>query len=268
VVKTKLSNLFYSCLPFLALVLLWQTCTFLVGPNRCPGIVQTASVFIGSLFHEPIIEAQGGGSSGIYPHILATLTGFLRGLLLGGAAGFVIAFLMNQMKVIANLFEPSLEFFRALPPLLVIPFAIILCRSNDVLECFTVAIYSAFSVCVYTLNALKNVAPNFGYLATLLGAGRLRSLFDVQLPAIMPELLGGLRVTAALSLGIAVVVEYLAAPAGLGRVMKFAISYSRIDLIMASVIWVILIAVGVDFVIAVIFHIMLRWVKRGELHAL
>jgi NitT/TauT family transport system permease protein/taurine transport system permease protein len=164
--------------------------------------------------------------------------------------------------MLSKLLEPALEFFRALPPLLVIPFAILLCKSNGTLECFTVALYSAFSMAVYTLSFVKNIAPNYQHLSKLLGASAFRRIFDVQIPAIMPELLSAFRVTAPLSLGIAVVVEYLASPAGLGRVMKFAISYARGDLIMVSVIWVICIAVAVDFLINLSFSQILKWSER------
>jgi ABC-type nitrate/sulfonate/bicarbonate transport system permease component len=240
----------------------WQSCSVIVGANRCPGIFQTLTTLVQSLFQEPIIEAQGGGSDGFCPHLLATIAGFSGGFTGGIIIGYLVALAMAQFKPLSLLIEPALEFFRALPPLLVIPFAILLCKSNDSLQAFTVGIYSAFSICVYTLNAIANIPPNYLDLAKLLGAPRLRSVLDVQVPAIMPELLGALRVTAALSLGISVVVEYMAAPQGLGRVMKFAISYSRIDLIMVSAIWVVLIALLVDAAISLIFKLSLHWTKR------
>jgi|SRR5277367_1737148 len=264
----KFESLSYSILPFFVLAAIWEVGAFIAGPSRFPDIAQTFGTVADSLFKEPIIEAQGGGASGFYPHLLATLCGFAGGLFGGVLVGFVMALVIAQSKNLSYLIEPALEFFRALPPLLVIPFAILLCKSNGALQGFTVSIYAAFAVCVYTLNAVRNIAPNYSSLARLLGAGRLRTVLDVQIPAIMPELLGALRVTAALSLGISVVVEYLAAPQGIGRVMKFAISYSRVDLIMAGVIWVILIAIAVDFLISIIFDYILRWSRRGRVGTL
>lgn len=254
----------YSCFPFVALAAFWQICAIAVGPDKCPGIDQTLVTMCNSLFHEPIIEAQGGGANGFSPHILATLAGFTSGIACGIGAGFLTTLCMTQFKPLLYLLEPCLEFFRVLPPLLVIPFAIILCGSqHNTLECFTVGIYSAFSMAIYTLNALKNIPPNYKHLARLLGANWLRSTVDVHIPAIMPEVLGAVRVTATISLGIAVVVEYLAAPQGIGRVMKFAISYSRLDLIMVGVVWVVLFALAVDIIIAVVFRSLLKW-SRGS----
>jgi ABC-type nitrate/sulfonate/bicarbonate transport system permease component len=261
-IKAKASSLLHSSAPFLFLVAVWQIGAIVAGPQRCPDIGQTVTVFFETLFHDPIIEAQGGGSGGFVPHVIGTFLGVLGGFTGGAMAGFVLALCMVQFRILTHLLEPALEFGRALPPLLVIPFAILLCKSNDALQGFTVAVYASFSICIYTLNAVRNIAPNYLYLAKLLGASKLRSVFDVQIPAVMPEVLGALRVTAPLSLGICVVVEYLAAAHGLGRVMKFAISYSRVDLIMVSIVWVILIGLVIDLGIASIFSFTLRWTRR------
>jgi ABC-type proline/glycine betaine transport system permease subunit len=57
----------------------------------------------------------------------------------------------------------------------------------------------------------------------------------------------------------------MSAPQGIGRVMKFAISYSRIDLVMVSAIWVILIALFVDTVISQLFRLSVRWAQRQRI---
>lgn len=261
-IAPSLSSAFYSLLPFAMIAVVWELSAAALGPTRCPGMGLTFSRLIESFLYEPIIEAQGGGSNGFAPHLGATLAGFSSGFVGGSSFGFLAALIMVQFRKLLLLVEPALEFLRALPPLLVVPFAVVLCRSNDVLEAVTISAYSMFSVCVYTLNSLGNLPPSYTQLASLLGARQPRLTMDVQIPAVMPELVGGLRVTAALSLGIAVVVEYLAVPQGLGRVMKYAISYSRIDLIVVATIWVILLALIFDTILSVVFRIVLRWTRR------
>jgi NitT/TauT family transport system permease protein len=83
------------------------------------------------------------------------------------------------------------------------------------------------------------------------------------MPAILPELLGAMRVTVVTSIGIAVVVEYLAMPAGVGRVMKFAASFSRIDLLMVGIIWAVIITLFVDAIISLLSRHFLRWRPTG-----
>jgi ABC-type nitrate/sulfonate/bicarbonate transport system permease component len=252
-------------LPVFYVIGCWELCSLLLGTQRLPDIWQTICTWAGSFLSDPIISAQGGGEHGFCPHVLATVQNFLRGFLGGITAGFLVAIVIAQKPLLLYSLQPVLEFLRVLPPLLVIPFMLLFFQSSEALVAFTVAVYTAFSTFVYTLNALQNIRPNYVWLAHFLGAGRVRTITDVQIPAVMPELLGGLRVVAALGLGIAVVVEYMAAPMGIGRVMKYALSYSRIDLIMVGTIWVVLIAFCVDSVIQLIFKFILRWTERHNI---
>jgi len=256
---------FRSVLPILYVAALWELGAFLLGPQRLPDILQTINTFISSFSSDPIISAQGGGEQGFYPHVVATVTNFFGGFLIGVGGGFLIAVLMAQNPVLLYLLQPVLGFLRVLPPLLVIPFMILFFQSSEALVAFTVAAYSSFSVCVYTLNALRNIPSNYLSLARFLGANRLRAIIDVQIPAVMPELLGGMRVVAALGLGISVVVEFMAAPMGIGRVMKYALSYSRVDLILVATIWVVLIAFSVDAIIQFVFSMVLKWTVRDKI---
>jgi ABC-type nitrate/sulfonate/bicarbonate transport system permease component len=220
---------------------------------------------ISSFLGDPIIAAQGGGEHGYLPHIVATIVNFLSGFIPGATGGFLLALAMAQYPRMLFVIEPILEFIRALPPLLVIPFALLFFQSGDALIAVTVGAYSAFSVCVYTLNALRNIPSNYLWLSKLMSAGQAFSMLTVQIPAIVPELVGGIRVTTVLGLGIAVVVEYMAAPSGIGRVMKFAVSYARVDLIMVGVVWIVLIAFVFDSLAQLAFAFTLRWTKRNQM---
>ncbi len=247
------------------IAVLWQLLSALMGTSRFPDLPQTLSAIQSSFFHDSIIEAQGGGSSGYSRHVLATTWNFVCGFCLGSLIGFILAIVIAQSKLALVILDPLIEFFRVMPPLLVIPFAVLLFSSTETLPAFAVALYSAFTVGVYCLNALANVQPNYKILARLLGASRVRQILDVQIPAVLPELLGALRVSVVLSLGISVVTEYMAAPAGIGRVMKFAISFSRVDLLFVGIVWVLLIVLSAEICLGLIFYPLLRWTQRERL---
>jgi ABC-type nitrate/sulfonate/bicarbonate transport system permease component len=128
-------------------------------------------------------------------------------------------------------------------------------------EVVTISVYSATSICIYSLNALAALPAEYLAMGTLLGAGRLRRMSSIQLPAIVPSLIGPVRIIVPVSLGIAVVVEYLAAPVGIGRVMYFAQSFSRVDLILVGVAWVMLLALVLDYAISLVSRRILSWTK-------
>jgi ABC-type nitrate/sulfonate/bicarbonate transport system permease component len=161
-----------------------------------------------------------------------------------------------------KLVEPILEFARILPPLLLIPVTLVLVRNPSQMPVLVVAGYTGMILLVYGLSALRNVPETYLQLGSLLGASPTSNALKVQLPAIVPELVGGVRVAAALGIGISVVAEYLAAPEGIGRVMKYALSYSSVSLIVVGIVWTILLALTTDTILVLLTARLLRWTTR------
>ena len=64
-----------------------------------------------------------------------------------------------------------------------------------------------------------------------MGASRGQVFRTIVLPAIIPELVGGIRVGVALAWGIAVVTELLGAPVGIGKVFSMMLTAQGLDII-------------------------------------
>lgn len=251
--------------PLLVFVAIWEITSLLFGSGRLPGPILTLSSFFGSILHDPIIATQGG--DGYLPHVGHTLAHALAGCGIGISIGFSVALCATLSRPTFWILDSLAEIVRILPPLIFVPFVILISGSLVVTnllvgEVVTIAIYSAASIIVYSLSAAAVIPSEYLAMGSLLGAGRLRRMISIQLPAILPSLVGPLRVIVSVSLGIAVVTEYLAAPAGIGRVMYFAQSYSRVDLILVGVVWVLLMALVLDLGISLASKRVLRWTTR------
>jgi ABC-type nitrate/sulfonate/bicarbonate transport system permease component len=140
---------------------------------------------------------------------------------------------------------------------------VLLSGSGSTVEVASIAIYTALAVGLYSLGELTNVQPDHIALGKLLGAGPVRLLLTVRLPAVLPLLIGPTRVIISLALGIGVVAEFLAVPVGLGRIMRFALSYARVDLIMVAVLWSALIVLSFDLLLLVVAKLSFRWMDSG-----
>lgn len=253
-----------SVLPIVAFLILWQVFSLILGNDRLPGIKESSIAFVSTISESRIIEDQGGGANGYLPHVLATLYNFSQGLFAGLVVGGIVALLIDQNEVVRGLLDPVLEMFRVLPPLILVPFILVLFHTTNKTQILIATLYSAYSICIYTLNGLQNIDRSYLWIADLNGSSRLQKAIKVQVPAVMPELIGALRITSPLTLGIVIVAEYLAAPVGIGRVLKFAISYSRIDLIIVGIVWVVIISILIDCLIVVILNYSLRWSLRAS----
>jgi ABC-type nitrate/sulfonate/bicarbonate transport system permease component len=248
----------------IGLCVAWAACAWLVGPERLPGPVRTIAALFRTALHDRVIEAQSGESAGYLPHVVSTLYRAGVGYGIGIASGLLLAMATSPFRPTYWLFDTTIEVFRVVPPLIFVPFAAILCGPSYAVEVVSVAIYSGLSMSLYASSALASVPDEYVALGRLLGAGRLRILLNVKLPAILPHLVGPARVIASLGMGIAVVAEYLAVPKGIGRVMNFAVPYARADLILVGVVWTVLLVLLLDAIISLTARFLLRWTMRGR----
>jgi ABC-type nitrate/sulfonate/bicarbonate transport system permease component len=81
-------------------------------------------------------------------------------------------------------------------------------------------LYIVFAIAMlmvaYTVNAIQNVHPMYGQFAQTLGASPGQLFLSVYLPAVVPELFGGIRVALGITWGVTPAAEYLAAQASCG----------------------------------------------------
>lgn len=250
--------------PFIGFYIVWMLCALLLGPERLPGPGRIAALVFESLLRNAVIFTQGGGSHGFLPHIVSTFVHTCAGCGLGIVTGLFSAIVLSNSRSTFWVFDSLIEIIRVLPPLIFIPFAVIIFGSSYTVKIVSVFLYSYFSMGMYTLSSLSNVPEEYLALSRLLGAGRTRTLLMTKLPAILPDLIGPLRVIVSLGLGISVVAEFLAAPTGIGRVMKFAMSYGRVDLILVGIVWAIFLVLLLDCGIGLGAHFALPWMTQKK----
>jgi ABC-type nitrate/sulfonate/bicarbonate transport system permease component len=154
---------------------------------------------------------QGGGSNGILHHLLysfqRTLLGSGIGVVLGVMCGLLMAFERR-----ARLFlEAPIETMRMIPPLAAIPFFLMWFGPTETAQLTMVAFYCFFMMIINTVSAVANTSPIYTDYARTLGASKVRVYWTVILPAIVPELIGGIRVVIGVSWGIQIVTELMGA---------------------------------------------------------
>jgi len=147
--------------------------------------------------------------------ILRVLSGLIVGVLLGSGIGL----LMGSVRFIRNLIEWPLQFARMIPPLALIPLFLVWFGGREI----GIFIYITFSIFVMivvnTIQAIKNVPHKYIKYAYTMGANKYQLYRTIIIPAIIPEITGGIRVAVGVSWAIGLAGEYLAAQSGLGRLM-------------------------------------------------
>lgn len=172
--------------------------------------------------------------------VAASLRRVLIGFLLGTAAAIPVGFVMGWYTVARGLIEPWVQFFRTIPPLAIIPLAIVLLGIDETPKIFVIFL-AAFLACVIsTFQGVVNVDRTLINAARVLGAGDGRIFLRVVIPASTPFILVGMRVGLGSAWATLVAAELIAAQQGLGYRMQAAQLYYDL-----STIFVALIAIGV-----------------------
>jgi NitT/TauT family transport system permease protein len=225
-------------------------------------------VFPESVFPSPFAVAKGLGEEISTGRLLADLvaslfrvtSGFLLAVILGVPAGLWLGRHARTRYALL----PVVNFFRSLSPLAWIPFAILWFGIGDLPALFLIFMACFFPIVLGTLAAVANIPSVYFRVAEDYRFTNLELLTKVTLPAIAPQLITSLRVTAGLAWLVVVAAEMIAGRDGLGFAIWDARNGLRMDLLVAGMIVIGVIGMVIDRVIMRLTRIQsVRWGYEG-----
>lgn len=197
----------------------------------------------------------------LWQSLLVTLAITFEGFLLAAFGGIVLAVAFNQWRLIEHAFYPYAVILQVTPIVAVAPLLLIyLPQPLAVLACAWIVAF--FPVLANTTLGLNSVDHNLIALFDLYKASRWQVLWNLKLPAALPQMLAGLRIAGGLSLIGAVVAEIAAGSAGAGSGLAYRIVESgyrlNIPRMFAALLLLSLAGVAIYFVLAALSHLALR----------
>ena len=155
--------------------------------------------------------------SGELPEVLVgTIRRMLFGYFLAAGCAIPIGILMGVSRLAYNLFEPVTELLRPIPSSALVPIALLFFGIADTEKIVVVAFSCFFPVLLNTYSGVRGVDPVLVQTARTLGVSRLRILSQVRVPAALPSIMTGLRISLAVALILEVLVEMVAGAEGIG----------------------------------------------------
>lgn len=131
----------------------------------------------------------------IYFTSMSTIGGFLAGTL-GGA---VLGLSFWWSKTFAKIFEPYLVMFNAVPKLALAPILIVLFGIGFSSKVILAFLMTVISCALATVSGVENVDESMETLLYSLGATRWQVFGKVVVPAVLPWMLGSLRINISLA---------------------------------------------------------------------
>ena len=191
-------------------------------------------------------------------HLASSLQRYALGVLLAAGIGVPLGLLMGWFRLLDDIVTPLFDGLRFIAPIAWVPFAALWFGTGiggPVLIIFA----GAFPPCL--INAYRGarfVEPRLIEAARMLGTGHLRMILEVLLPAAMPSIVAGLRVSAGLGWQSLVGAELIVAAAGVGFMMVQAQANVATPTVMAG-----MAAIGI---VGMLIDMLLRqgeaWMRR------
>ena len=168
-------------------------------------------------FGELVVQPFAGYR--LHEHLLSSLQRFGMGFGLAVLIGIPLGLLMAWFKWIDRIVTPAFEAVRFVAPIAWVPFAA-LWFGTGIGGPVLIIFMGAFPpVLINTYRGAKQVDRKYIEASQMLGASAWRAMTEVLLPAAVPSIVSGLRVSAGLGWQSLVGAELIVASSGVGYLM-------------------------------------------------
>jgi taurine transport system permease protein len=190
--------------------------------------------------------------------IIASSRRILIGWGLGVIVGAPVGLLMGRVRVIRQLLDPYIEFFRFIPPIAFVTLAVVWLGIGESSKVVLIFYTSVFVVTLNTIAGVLSINESKLRAAASLGANRWQVLRSVVLPATVPHIVTGARLAMGNSFLTIVSAEIVAADTGIGALIWQSRNYGRVDWIFLGIIVLGLLGFTCDRLIRIVAARLLR----------
>lgn len=172
--------------------------------------------------------------------------------------GVVFGILIGSFRTLRRLLEPLLEFFRAIPPPVLLPLLMIVMGVNWRMQVFVIIFGSLWPVLLNTVEGVRATDEVQRETARSYGLNRLDRLRYLTLPSAAPQIMAGVRQSLSIALILMVISELWYTSAGLGfTIVQFQRNFAVPQM------WSGILVLGLlGLVLAVIFRYVERYILR------
>lgn len=183
-------------------------------------------------------------------YIVASLYRVTWGYLLAALVAIPTGVLLGLFPRLGLSMNPLIQIFRPISPLAWTPIAILWFGVGDISAIFLIFLAAFFPLVVTSMNAVRNLDEVHWNAGRNFGLSQTEILNKVVYPAIMPQIIVGLRITLGVAWLVVVAAEMIAVNSGLGFLIIDARNAgNRYDLVVAGMMTIGLIGIALDALI-------------------
>ena len=172
-------------------------------------------------------------------YVVASLFRVTWGFLAATVVALPLGLSIGWYRRAEHAFNPFIQILRPISPLAWIPLAILWFGVGDVTAIFLIFVACALPLTVTAMNAVAIIPDVYVNVGRNFGLRRAQLVYRVLYPAVMPQLVIGLRITLGIAWMVVVAAEMIAVNSGLGFLIVDARNAgNRYDLVVAGMVMI------------------------------
>lgn len=167
------------------------------------------------LFADPFY-IDGPNDMGIGWNILASLKRVALGFSLAALVGIPVGFLIGRFSFIARMLNPIISLLRPVSPLAWLPIGLLLFQRAEPASTWTIFICSIWPMILNTAEGVSRIPQDYLNVSRVLKLSEFTVMRKILLPAVLPYILTGVRLSIGIAWLVIVAAEMLTGGVGIG----------------------------------------------------
>lgn len=250
--RTK-NKLFYSWENIILIIIILIVWYIITETGNVNAILLPSPKKIGHTLIKKILD--GSLLVEIEVSVLRVLKGYMCALILGICLGTIIGLsehVHRMTRIIIQLMKP-------IPPIAWIPLVILWMGIGEGSKVFLIFLGGFFVILINVIDGIRYIDPQLVEVATAAETPKIKYIFQLVLPAAMPNIFTGLRVALGTCWSCVVAAELVAASSGIGYMISNARNFGQMDVVIIGMISIGIVGKIMDEILKLIEKRVLNW---------
>ena len=192
-----------------------------------------------------------------FSDIVPSLTNLVAGYVLSVVVGVILGVLFGSSQLMSWIAEPLITFWRAIPPVALVPIFISLFGFGTETRIFSITLAALFPTLLATIDGLRGADPILVDVGRSFNIPIRTQLFSLRLKAAMPMVFAGMQVGLQFAFVVMIASEMMGVSIGIG-----AITLQSQQTFKAADMWAGILLLGI---IGYLSNLIFEWVRRRAL---
>ena len=239
----------------LLMLIAWEL--FARSGRVTPFMLPRFSVVLAYIYHDAV-------DGDLWINLALTMYRAMTGFVIASIGGIALAVAMSRSRMAHWFFDPIISVGFPMPKIAFLPIIILWLGVYDVSKISIVVFDAIFPVVTATLAGIAAVEKELLWSARNMGASERQIMWQIVLPAAMPQILTGLQVALPISLIVAIIAEMVMSGYGLGGAMMGASRFANSPGVFAGIVEIAVVGYALIKAMAFMRRRLLVWHQETE----